>query len=133
MVRYFSYEGDPMEVLMSCKEIIEGLNYEIEIYAPESRLLITVPQIVKKDIRRYNYAVILQVEDLIEIILSAQRFIFKRSSEVSIGGRELTESQTADRLPYSIQQKIFWPIEAAFEQAGYQLFEQEAKDLRSRG
>jgi len=122
MVRYFNYTGNPAEVVAMCKSVLDSLQYEIEIYAPESRVIVTVPQVVKKDFRRYSYSVVIQVEDLIKVILVSKRHIFKRGSELSLGGKELTEMQVTDKLPYSIQQKIFWPLATEFKKYGWEEF-----------
>jgi len=123
MVRYFNYSGNPVEVVEMCKSILDSLQYEIEIYAPESRVIITAPQKVRKDFRRYSYSVVIQVEDLIKVILVSKRHIFKRGSELSLGGKELTEMQVTDKLPYSIQQKIFWPLAVEFNKYGWEEFD----------
>jgi len=118
MIRYFTYEGSPEEALKSCKQTLEAMGYSIDFYAPESFLLITTPQPVARDIRRYDYALAVYVEDYIHVHIIARKYIFKRGSETSIGGKELVATETSDRLPYSLQQKIFFPLIAAFEDAG---------------
>jgi hypothetical protein len=118
MIRYFSYEGSPEEALQTCKQTLEAMGYRIDFYAPESYLLVTTPQPVARDIRRYDYALAVYVEDYIHVHIIAQKYVFKRGSETSIGGKELVATETSDRLPYSLQQKIFFPLIAAFEEAG---------------
>ncbi len=118
MIRYFSYKGSPEEALQTCKQTLEGMGYDIAYYAPESFLLVTTPQPVARDIRRYDYALAVYVEDYIHVHIIAQKYVFKRGSETSIGGKKLVATETSDRLPYSLQQKIFFPLIAAFKEAG---------------
>ena len=98
------------ETLEICKTILEELEYEIDIYAPESYILTTKPTRLRKVLRKYHYIIYVQVSDRINIHISAERSIFNRGSESSIGGSSMTIKQTETYLPLSIQKKIFDPI-----------------------
>jgi len=125
MVRYVDYQGSPREILEKSKQLLDSLDYEIDWYTPEGNILLTKPTNVKQDIRQYQYVVIVHVEDVVEIVLYAQRTIFKRSSEWSIGGKELTTLEEKDRIPYGLQQKIFFPILDEYEKIGCFEFDRE--------
>ena len=110
MVRGYDYSINKYETLEICKTILEELEYEIDIYAPESYILTTKPTRLRKVLRKYNYIIYVQVSDRINIHISAERSIFNRGSEASIGGSSMTIKQTETYLPLSIQKKIFDPI-----------------------
>lgn len=132
MIRYVDYNGSPKEILEASKHILDSLGYEIDWYTPEGNILVTKPIFVQHDIRKYQYAVIVHVEDVIEIVLVAQRSIFKRGSEWSIGGKELTTLEEKDRIPYGLQQKIFFPILDLYEQIGCFEFDRKTGKQKKR-
>jgi hypothetical protein len=94
------------------------LGYKIDLSAPEGYFFLTKSQPVEKDIRKYNYRIAVVVEDRVEVVIVANRQIFKRDSEASIGGRDLIQTQTSDKLPYSLQRSIFYPIIDEFSRNG---------------
>ena len=110
MVRGYDYSINKYETLEICKTILEELEYEIDIYAPESYILTTKPTRLRKVLRKYNYIIYVQVSDRINIHISAERSIFNRGSESSIGGSSVIIKQTETYLPLSMQKKIFDPI-----------------------
>ena len=110
MIRSYDYSINKYETLEICKTILEELEYEIDIYAPESYILTTKPTRLRKVLRKYHYIIYVQVSDRINIHISAERSIFNRGSESSIGGSSMTIKQTETYLPLSIQKKIFDPI-----------------------
>ena len=110
MVRGYDYAINKYETLEICKTILEELEYEIDIYAPESYILTTKPTRLRKVLRKYHYIIYVQVSDRINIHISAERSIFNRGSESSIGGSSVIIKQTETYLPLSIQKKIFDPI-----------------------
>lgn len=110
MIRGYDYSINKYETLEICKTILEELEYEIDIYAPESYILTTKPTRLRKVLRKYHYIIYVQVSDRINIHISAERSIFNRGSESSIGGSSMTIKQTETYLPLSIQKKIFDPI-----------------------
>ena len=110
MIRSYDYSINKYEILEICKTILEELEYEIDIYSPESYILTTKPTRLRKVLRKYNYIIYVQVSDRINIHISAERSIFNRGSESSIGGSSMSIKQTETYLPLSIQKKIFDPI-----------------------
>ena len=119
MVRHFQYQVTQEEALILSRTVLENLGYEIEFYTKESHLIITFNTPIKKDYRRYDYSLAVIVEDQVEVYIIAQKHIFKRSSETSIGGgKSMTEMDTVDWLPYSLQQKIYWPLINEFAKNG---------------
>ena len=110
MNRGYDYSVKKYEALEICKGILEELEYEIDIYAPESHILTTKPTQLRRVIRKYDYIIYIKVSDRINIHISAERSIFNRGSESSIGGSSMTIKQTETYLPLSIQKKIFDPI-----------------------
>ena len=110
MNRGYDYSVKKYEALEICKGILEELEYEIDIYAPESYILTTKPIQLRKVIRKYDYIIYLKVSDRINIHISAERNIFNRGSESSLGGSSIIIKQTETYLPLSIQKKIFDPI-----------------------
>ena len=110
MNRGYDYAVKKYEALEICKGILEELEYEIDIYAPESHILTTKPTQLRMVIRKYDYIIYLNVSDRINIHISAERNIFNRGSESSLGGSSIIIKQTETYLPLSIQKKIFDPI-----------------------
>ena len=101
------------------RKVLENLGYDIEFYTKESYLIKTTVAPVKKNLRRYDYAIAVIVEDHVQVYIIAQKQIFKRGSETTIGGgKSITEADIVDWLPYSIQQKIFWPLIEEFSKYG---------------
>ena len=101
------------------RKVLENLGYDIEFYTKESYLIKTTVAPVKKDLRRYDYAIAVIVEDYVQVYIIAQKQVFKRGSETTIGGdKSITEADAVDWLPYSIQQKIFWPLIEEFSKYG---------------
>jgi hypothetical protein len=111
MVRFFHFDGEKRFALDETRNVLESLGYDVDVFAPESDFLVTKVTQLKRDIRRYDYALAVYVSDMIQIHIIAEKYVFKRASESSLGGGEgITEKQTSDRLPYEIQQKVFLPI-----------------------
>jgi len=110
MVREYQYTIPKSEVLDQCRSILTNLDYEIDIYAPESNMLMTKPIKLRRALRRFDYAIYVKITDRIEIHIVAERSIFKRSSESSVGGKGLFEKQSEEAMPISLQRKIFIPI-----------------------
>ena len=111
MVNHYSYLIPKDEVLALCKKAILKLDYEIDIYAPESNILITKTRGMRKVLRRYDYVIYIKVGDKVDVHISAERSIFNRGSESSFGGEEIIIKQPEGLMPYSLQKKIFIPIE----------------------
>ena len=129
MIRYFNYDCAQDEALELAKNSLLDLGYKIDLMAPEGYFMVTKMQGVKKDIRQYAFRIAVLVEDRVEVIIIAQRKVFKRDSEASIGGKDLIQTETSDRLPYSLQRSIFYPIINEFTKNG--LVEVEDITLRA--
>ena len=110
MVREYNYEIPKSDVLEHCRDVLVKLDYEIDIYASETDILITKPIKIRRTLRRYDYIVFAQVTDRIEIYVAAESSIFKRESESTVGGSGLIAKQSEDGLPFSLQKKILIPI-----------------------
>ena len=110
MNRGYDYLTDKYEALDICKNVLQELEYEIDIYAPESYMLTTKPTQLRKVLRKYDYIIYLKVTDRINVHISAERNIINRGSESSLGGSSIIIKQTETYLPASIQMKIFEPI-----------------------
>ena len=110
MVREYIYEIPKSDVLEHCRDVLVKLDYEIDIYASETDILITKPIKIRRTLRRYDYIVFVQVTDRIEIFVAAERSVFKRGSESTVGGSGLIEKQSEDALPLSLQKRILIPI-----------------------
>ena len=110
MVREYIYEIPKSDVLEHCRDVLVKLDYEIDIYASETDILITKPIKIRRTLRRYDYIVFVQVTDRVEIFVAAERSVFKRGSESTIGGSSLIEKQSEDALPFTLQKRILIPI-----------------------
>ena len=110
MSKEYDFIRNKLEVLNICKNILEDLDYEIDIYAPESFMLTTKSTRLRRVLRRYDYIIYIEVNDRIEIHLSAERSIFNRGSESSLGGKGIIIKQVETYMPLSLQKKIFNPI-----------------------
>jgi len=110
MVREYIYEIPKSDVLEHCRNLLVKLDYEIDIYASETDILITKPIKIRRVLCRYYYIVFVQVTDRIEIYVAAERSVFNRGSESTIGGSNLIEKQSEDALPFSLQKRILIPI-----------------------
>ena len=102
MIRYFNYECAQEKALELAKNSLLDLGYKIDLMAPEGYFMLTKIQGVKKDIRQYDFRIAVLVEDRVEVIIIAQRKVFKRDSEASIGGKDLIQTEVSDKLPYSL-------------------------------
>ena len=129
MIRNFNYQCAQEEALSLAKNSLLDLGYKIDLVAPEGYFMLTKMQSVKKDIRQYDFRIAVLVEDRVEVIIVAQRKVFKRDSEASIGGKDLIQNEVADKLPYSLQRSIFYPIIDEFTKSG--LVEVEDITLRA--
>ena len=110
MNKTYDFKKTKLEVLKICKDILQDLDYEIDIYAPESFMLTTKSTRLRRVLRRFDYVIYLEVSDRIEVHISAQRSIFNRGSESSVGGEGIILKQVETYMPYSLQKKIFEPI-----------------------
>jgi len=111
MLNHYSYLIPKDEVLALCKRAILKLDYEIDLYAPESNILTTKSRQMRSLLRRYDYVIYIQVGDKVNVHISANKNIFNRDSESSFSGEKIIINQPAGFMPYSLQKKIFIPIE----------------------
>ena len=111
MLNHYSYLIPKDEVLALCKRAIVKLDYEIDLYAPESNMLITKSRQMRSVFRRYDYVIYIQVGDKVNVHISANKNIFNRDSESSFSGEKIIINQPEGLMPYSLQKKIFIPIE----------------------
>ena len=118
MIRYFNYECVQEEAQDLAKNSLLDLGYRIDLMAPEGNFMVTKMQGVKIDIRQFDFRIAVLVEDRVEVIIVAQRKVFKRDSETSIGGKDLIQTEVSDKLPYSLQRSIFYPIINEFTKNG---------------
>ncbi len=121
LTKEFSYEIPKDEVLDRCKSILISLNYDIDLYAPESALLVTQKKRLKHSFRRYDYAVVVIVSDRIEVFLSVEKWVFNRGSELSTSGERMYRVQREDILPEKLQNQVFQPIIQAFQNENFYL------------
>ena len=110
MAREYHYTISKSEVLEKCRKLLVKLDYDIDIFAAESHMLITKPVKLGGALRRYDYVVYVQVSDRINLQIAAERSIFKRGSQSSVGGSGQIETQPEATMPYRLQKKIFDPI-----------------------
>ena len=111
MVRQYAYDMPKNNVLALCKAVLEKLDYEIDIYAPESHALITKSINIRRIVRRYNYLIYIQVTDKVEVYIAAERSIVNRELKSALGGTDNITQQPENALPYGFQKRIFTPIE----------------------
>ena len=57
MNRVYDFSGNKLESLEICKNLLQQLEYEIDIYAPESFILTTKPTRLRRVLRKYDYIV----------------------------------------------------------------------------
>jgi len=110
MIRYYDYDIPKQAVLNEIRSILLSQDYEIDIYAPETYALTTKNTRIRKTIRKYDYVLYVKVSDRIEVQVSAKRSIFRRGSEANLGKYDQIIEQTEDRLPSSLQKKIYYPL-----------------------
>ena len=124
MVNYYNYNMPKDEVLNLCKTILIKLDYEIDIFAPETNIIVTKPTKLRKVLRRYDYVVYVKITDKVEIHLASERSIFSRSSRWwRINYKTIKEFHTESKMPYSLQKVIFRPIKKEFERNNIQRIE----------
>jgi len=111
MVRYYDYDTPKDKVLNEIRLILISLGYEIDMYAPETHALTTKSTRVRQTIRKYDYVLFVKVSDMIEVQIAAKRSIFRRGSESNLGKYEQIIQQTEDKIPTSLQRKIYHPLQ----------------------
>ena len=115
MVRTYDYDVSKNNVLNEIRSILISLGYEIDIYAPETHALSTKTTRLKRTLRKYDYILFVKVSDRLEVHISAKRSIFRRGSEANLGKYDQIIQQTEDKLPSSLQRKIYKPIQESLK------------------
>ena len=110
MVPEYSYKIPKSDVLEHCRNILIKQDYDIDIYASESDILITKPIKIRRGLRRFDYTVFVQITDRIEIYVAAERSIFHRGYTLQSVKVDSIEKQSEDALPFSLQKKLLIPI-----------------------
>ena len=110
MVREYNYEIPKSDVLEHCRDLLVKLDYEIDIYASETDILITKPIKIWSGLRRFDYIVFVQVTDRIEIYVAAEHSIFHRGYTLQSVKVDSIEKQSEDALPFTLQRKLLIPI-----------------------
>ena len=110
MVPEYSYKIPKSDVLEHCRNILVKLDYDIDIYASESDILITKPIKIRRGLRTYDYIVFAQVTDRIEIYVAAEHSIFHRGYTLQSVKVDSIEKQSEDALPFTLQKRILIPI-----------------------
>ena len=109
MVNYYGYDLPKTEILNICKTILINLDYEIDVFAPETNVIITKMTKIRIGLRRYDYLVYIKITDRVEIHIAGERNIFGRKPESSLG-RDGYFKQPQVLMPSSFQKQIFNPI-----------------------
>lgn len=130
MVKEFNYHIHKQEVLLQCRDALKDLEYELEVFAPESHILITKTTRIKGTLRQYDYSIVIFVTDRIEMFLVVDKHIFKRGSESSFGGQNLFMKQVVDALPRTLQNKVFLPIMDLFDKTGFTAMNSFEKSIK---
>ena len=81
MVHYSNYYISKDKVLNEVRTGLQSLDYEIDMYAPETYALSTKPVKIKGEASKYNYTLFVKISDRIEIYISAKIIIYKRPSK----------------------------------------------------
>ena len=115
MVMHFDYQGSQKETLLKIRSILEQNGFKILEYAPEDGFLFT-------DYKEFNWgtgrriiAVTAHVHDKIIITGMGSMDI-----PVTNLGKpdELLKIKKMDRLPYTVQKKVFLSLTQPFEEIG---------------
>ena len=115
MVMNFSYNGEPKIILSKIKQTLENEGFKIVEYAPEDGFLFT-------DYKEFNWgtgrriiAITAHVHDKVVITGMGSMDI-----PVTDLGKphELLKIKKMDRLPYTVQKKVFISLTQPFEKIG---------------
>ncbi len=128
----FDYPGTKAATLVACKQILEELGYEIDVYAPESNLIVTTQQPIKYFLQRYDYSLVLGIEDRLKIFVTAQKYVYKRGSQLSLFGSTMIENEQEDKLPFKLQNEILNPIRGKLQTQGIIEFSSQQQPVAGR-
>ena len=136
MVKHFNYNVSQIEALSNCQSALVKLGYEIALFEPLDRHLVTKMRTIRVGLRKAKYRLFVKIEDRVRIYIYAETRIFTRFSERGLGVGDLTEYKSRDNLPLSFQKVIFNPIIKSFESIGMVYWneyeENRADDLEIR-
>ena len=115
MVMHFEYDSDPDKVLLNIRNVLNNEGFKIVEYAPEDGFLFT-------DYKEYNWgsgrrliAITVHVHDKVIITGMGRMDI----PVTDLGEpNELLKIKKMDRLPYTIQKKIFLNLTDSFKKIG---------------
>ncbi len=114
----YDFSGTPSATLITCKEVLEDLGYELDVYAPESNLLVTVSRPAKYYFQRFDYTLVINVTDRVYIYATAEKYVFKRGSQWAVLGKEMLAVEAQDKLPVKLQNRIIAPVHIGLKQSG---------------
>ena len=125
MIRHFEYSMPKTMMLNVCKNVLEKLDYEIDVYAPESDIVITKPIKIRRIFRPYDYRIYIQITDHVEVYIALElpveniytilRGAEKNILESSPLGSGIIVQQAENAIPFRLQKKIFTPLGTALE------------------
>ena len=118
-IQHFDYNLERSVVLLDCRNILNELEYEIDIFSPESFALSTKSIRIRNALRRYDYVLFFKISDYIEIHLAAKKNIFNRGSESNLGSGGFILKQPESFMPLSLQKKIYQPLYKELNKKGY--------------
>lgn len=118
MVLNFKYEGSIGDVMPLVKDYLEGKNYNIIHYAPESGYLLTDYKLYNISTGKVYLALSININDLV-VVVGMGKYEIVTSG---IGNPDdILKMKAVDKLPYRIQKKIFLPIIKGLENKGLKL------------
>lgn len=118
MVKHFNYNVSQIEALSNCQSALVKLGYEIALFEPLDRHLVTKMRTIRVGLRKAKYRLFVKIEDRVRVYIYAETRIFTRFSERGLGVGDLTEYKSRDNLPLSFQKVIFDPIIKSFVSIG---------------
>ena len=115
MVMYFDYHGSPKDAFKIIRKVLESEGFKILKYAPEDGFLFTDYKEFNWGTGRRKIAVTAHVHDKISITGMGSMDI-----PVTNLGKpdELLKIKKMDRLPYTVQKKVFLSLTRPFEEIG---------------
>lgn len=118
MVLNFKYEGSIGDVMPLVKDYLEGKNYNIIHYAPESGYLLTDYKLYNINTGKVYLALSININDLV-VVVGMGKYEIVTSG---IGNPDdILKMKAVDKLPYRIQKKIFLPIIKGLDNKGLKL------------
>jgi len=114
----FQYNGSIKDIMPTIKEYLEGQEYDIIHYAPESGFILTDYKLFKLNTGKVFLALSININDLV-VVVGMGKYEIVTSG---IGNPDdILKMKTVDKLPYRLQKKIFLPIVDGLEKRGLKL------------